>query len=117
MNTNPEPIVCESDMEELLRLGYEPGELADIELLLKPLCRTARLYLARIFVRARICKKMHFDVMEACCWVWEDVWKHGTADRLGDPDDTAPPDVGMRNTLAFFEVYRRLGLATPKFLF
>ncbi len=117
MNTNPEPLICDGDREDLLRLGYQPAEITDVELLSRPLCRTARWYLARIFVRARIFKKQHGEVVAACSEVWENTWKHGTADRLGDPDDTAPPDVGMRNTLGFYAIYTSLGLPTPKFLF
>ncbi len=117
MSTEHEAVICDGDREELIRLGYQPAELRDIEQLSCRLCETARLYLARIFVRARICKKSHADVVTACQKMWQETWQFGTAERLGDPDDVTPPDIGMRNAVAFYSVYKVLGLTSPKFLF
>ena len=100
-----------------MRVGFVELELEALENFMKPLCLTARLYLARIFVRAKVRKKSFREIMAVCRALWEEDWRHGTSDRLSDPDDVTPGGVGMRNTCAFYDAYRQLGMPFPKFLF
>lgn len=116
MNDQNTPVICEADREELVGLGYSESELKDVEVISRRLCTTARLYLARIFVRARVCRKPRVEVMAACTKMWADTWRYGTTGRLGDPDDTWH-DMGMRHTVAFYSLYQVLGIPIPKFLF
>jgi hypothetical protein len=116
MNDQKSNVICVEDLAELSRVGYSPAELAEMELIFAPLSTTARLYLARLFIRAKIGNKPFDQVMQAVRQMWKDVWRHGTPDRLADPDDVAPPNVGMRNTCAFYEVYKIIGLPSPKLL-
>ncbi len=110
-------VICSDDLEELRRVGLTESELAELLLFMTPLCGTARIYLARIFLRALFRKKSFAEIMLVCQSLWKEDWQHGTPDRLGDPDDVAPGGVGMRNTCAFYDAYRQLGFPLPKFLF
>ncbi len=117
MTATKDPIISQDDLEELARIKYTDGELACMESFLSDFCKTARLYLTRIFVRGKISGKTFSEILDVCSTLNETVWKNGTEERIGDPDDVAPPNVGMNNTAAFYKAYEMLGLRSPKFLF
>jgi hypothetical protein len=100
----------------MLRVGYSTDHLHQIENFLQPFCLTARLYLARIFVRGRISKKSFEEIRSALNLVKDEVWKNGTPDRIGDPDDTAG-NKGWVNVNGYVRAYHMLDMKLPKFLF
>lgn len=113
-----EEIIPAEDREVLLRLGCTELDLWALSQFAQVFSRTGRLYLARIFVNALRQKKRTFaEVLVVCQTLFDEVWQYGTPDRIADPDDIAPPNVGLKNTCAFMEAYKRLGLPNPKFLF
>lgn len=61
------------DREVLARLGLSEGELEQIELFEKPLCQTAKIYLARVFERATIRKKPFAEILTACGQAWQEL--------------------------------------------
>ncbi len=109
-------IICQEDREEFQRLGFTPEEISRVEEFFVPFCITARTYLARVFVRARVKRKDFGQTLLVCQDYWNKVWRHGTPERIGDTDDVAKDSVGIRNTMAFFQVYESLGLPRPKML-
>jgi len=114
---NEPSVICPEDREELLRVGYTELELEKLSAFAHPFCKTGRLYLARIFVRGKLYKKPFSLTLKVCSALFALVWKHGSPDRIGDPDDVAPPNVGIMNTCAFYNAYKLLGMPSPKFLF
>jgi hypothetical protein len=102
------------DRDELLTTAkYNETEVAEMEAFLKPFCATACTYFVRIFIRGKGLKKSLPEILTACKTGWEETWKLGTPGRLGDSDDTAAPNVGLCNTVAFFKVYQDLGFPKP----
>ena len=108
--------VCQEQKNELRQLGYSDAELERISPILGSIVLTGRIYLVHVFAAAKRGKRPFGLVMEKVQSAWDTVWSQGTSDRLGDPDDVAPLGVGMRNTCAFFQLYKDIGLPTPKML-
>lgn len=111
--------------EDLQKAGYTDGEIKLIDEFLKKMSRVADEYVVKIFTRCR--KKAPFiEILATCRSAFDNVWKYGTPDRIGDPDDVAPigvPDSrrpvysrGMTNIKAYCIIYEILGMGCPKTL-
>lgn len=114
--------ITSEDLPELKQVGYTDVEIRKLDEFLQTFCRTARLYLVRIFIRGKARKKEFREIMDVLLFLWQDVWVHGNADRIGDPDDVGTFEDGRQthgwnNVCAFFQAYKNLGLPSPKFLF
>jgi hypothetical protein len=110
-----EPIINTHDREILAR-RFTRREMKRIKVFFTPFHPTARIYLAYLFFQAKIRGRTLKQVLVPCRKQWEEVWIHGTGGRLGDPDDTTPPNIGFRNTAAFFTIYKYLSIPFPKTL-
>lgn len=110
--------ICKSDQGELLKVGYDEIDLRAIEPYFSRMDgATARAYLAQVFYWGRRKRTSLIKIIIAVEESWEKVWRHGTPDRLGDPDDVAAGGIGMANISAFLAIYPRIGLPVPKFPF
>jgi hypothetical protein len=107
--------ICASEREALTKVGYDEIDLRAIEPYFSRMSDgTPRVYLARIFYWGRLRKMDLIKIMIEVDRAWEETWKHGSPDRLGDPDDVGGPS--MENTSAFFQIYKHLDLPWPKCL-
>lgn len=105
-----EHIIPKEELEGLRRQGHCEIQIEVITEFIRPLCKTARIYSLRVFERAKATRKDFIEVYTPMLREWENTWRYGTPDRLGDPDDVDPNGIGMKNACAFFAVYKELGI-------
>lgn len=110
-------IIAKIDLDELIGLKHTDIEIERISAFMSEFCPTGRTYLARIFVRGRLYKKTVDEILAVCTEMRNDTWVNSTSGRFGDPDDVACGGIGMKNTAAYYQAYKNLGLPRPKFLF
>ena len=125
---NTDEIICSEDLENLKKYGCDKIEIRCLERFAKPFHRTGRLYLARIFIRARIAKKDFWKVIVVCGDLYDEVWSKGTPGKIGDPDDVAVFEPlgeslsriksthGWWNVCAYYQAYKNLGFPLPNSL-
>ncbi len=109
MNTTT--IISEEDYQDLVKLKLNQFQIHQLELFLEPFYEVGRYYVLRVVKRAVLAGKLFDEIMHQLCTMWLERWKNGTPDRIGDPEDTAPPGIGAANTGGFVLVNTRLGLA------
>ena len=108
--------IVDEDVEDLRRIKVPDEHMCELDLFLKPFHLTARLYICRFYIRARLGKKDHETILKLLKETYEENWQHDTPGRIGDPDDVTHKNP-IQNAVIFFWLYKTLGLRKPKFLF
>lgn len=100
---------------EELRTKYDPIQVAIICKFLLPFSKNGKIYSVRLLMRAGTLKKrIPFPELMKLLYEQYDVWKTNPK-RIADTDDIEGGN-GERNTLAFFTIYKQLGM-DPKGLY
>ena len=103
-------------LRDLSEAGYTGEDLSKIGPIVALLGTNAITYWRRLFISTKAHKIPIETLLQKIKQAWEAAFQYGTPGRLGDPDDVAPPDVGMRNACALIKLYADLGLPPPKML-
>lgn len=99
----------DAGLVEELRTKYDPIQVTIICQFLRPFSKVGKIYSVRLLMRAgTLKKKIPFPELMKLFHEQYGVWKTNP-DRIADPDDIEGGN-GERNTLAFFTIYKALGL-------